>query len=123
MAPVQSALMCSRMRCCSSSLSYFAHGHLERLDELLAQDLLGRGSLEPFADVAKQMTSTCYTFAISTGPILAGYTSSARRRLPRSTRSIATSAAATAATTMTTTIQVQLAPPPLAVAVLGSTFW
>ena len=122
MAPVQSALMCSRMRCCSSSLSYFAHGHLERLDELLAQDLLERGSLEPFADVAKQMTSTCSTFAISTGPILAAYTSSARRRLPRSTRSIATTAAAIAMPTMTT-IQVQLAPPPLAVAVLGSRFW
>jgi hypothetical protein len=122
MAPVQSALMCSRMRCCSSSLSYFAHGHLERLDELLAQAVLERGSLEPLADMAKQMTSTCSTFAISTGPMVAGYTSSARRRLPRSTRSIATTAAAIAMPTMTR-VRVELRPPSLAVAVLGSRFW
>jgi hypothetical protein len=69
MSPVQSALMCSWMRCCSSSLSYFAHAHLERLDELPAQTLLERGPLEPLADVAKEMTSTCCTFVISTGPI------------------------------------------------------
>ena len=50
-------------------LAYFADGHLERLDELLAQAVLERGSLEPLADMAKQMTSTCSTFAISTGPI------------------------------------------------------
>ena len=96
--------------------------HLEHLDGLLAQTVLERDSLEPLADVAKQMTSTCSTFAISTGPILAGYTSSARWRLPRSTRRIATAAAAIATPTMTT-IRVELRPPSLAVAVLGSTFW
>jgi len=69
MSPVQSALMCSRMRCCSSPLSYFAPDHLERLDELLAQALLERDPLEPLADVAKQVASTCSTFTISTGPI------------------------------------------------------
>jgi hypothetical protein len=45
------------------------HDHLERLDELLAQIALERGSLEPLADVAKQVTSTCSTFTISAGPI------------------------------------------------------
>jgi hypothetical protein len=69
MAPVQSALTCSRMRCCSFPLSYFAPEYLEHLDGLLAQAVLERGSLEPLADMAKQMTSTCSTFAISTGPI------------------------------------------------------
>jgi len=41
----------------------------DQRQELLAQTVLERGSLEPLADVAKQVASTCYTFAISTGPI------------------------------------------------------
>jgi len=47
------------------------HDHLERLDELLAQIALERDSLEPLADVAKQVASasTCSTFTISAGPI------------------------------------------------------
>jgi hypothetical protein len=45
------------------------HDHLERLDELLAQIALERDSLEPLADVAKQVASTRYTFTISTGRI------------------------------------------------------
>jgi hypothetical protein len=45
------------------------HNHLERLDELLAQIALEGGSLEPLADVAKQVASTRYTFTISTGRI------------------------------------------------------
>jgi len=69
MSPVQSALMCSRMRCCSSPLSYFAPEYLEHLDGLLAQIALERDSLEPLADVAKQVASTCSTFTISTGRI------------------------------------------------------
>jgi hypothetical protein len=45
------------------------HDHLEHLDGLLAQIALERDSLEPLADVAKQVASTCSTFAISTGRI------------------------------------------------------